>query len=63
MRSQGKMYLVSVFCFYFSVRTVVVTVEFRVLHTVAQISAKCSVFFVGSYAIFLWLPIKLNGRR
>jgi len=60
---QGKMYLVSIFGFYFSVRTVVHAVKFQVLHTVAQISAKCSVFFVSCYAIFLWLPIKFKWEK
>ena len=57
---RGKIYLVSIFGFYFSVRTVVHAVKFQTLHTVAQICAKCSVICILTYAIFLRLPITFN---
>jgi hypothetical protein len=42
------------------VRTEVHAVKFQTLHAVALISAKCSVCFVATYAIFLWLTITLK---
>jgi len=57
------MYLVSGFCFYFSVPTVVHVVKFQMLHTVVQIAAKCSVAFVSTYAVFLWLPITFKLEK
>jgi len=56
------LYLVSVFGVYFSVRTVLHAVKFQFLHTVAQISAKCSVFLL-QHMLYFYLLITFKWEK